>query len=93
MGDGHCFLPAAANSGQYVATGASRSRSPRSANSSTAQGRRFLGRRPHVDDRVPLPREGAGGVAVTAPEVDDEIAVDVDRQRRTAFFAAGDVVS
>src|SRR5262249_13781233 len=45
------------------------------------RGHRLRGRE-HVDDRVALPESPAGGVDVTAPEVDDHQAGDRGRERR-----------
>src|SRR5207253_5272486 len=47
-----------------------------------AQRRHRLRRRPHVDDGVALPRR-AGVVDRAAPQVDDELAVEGDGDRRT----------
>jgi len=48
-----------------------------------AQGHHRLGRREHVRDRVPLPRDRAGRVRVTAPDIDHRLAVQVHRGRGT----------
>jgi hypothetical protein len=42
----------------------------------------------HVDDRVPFPRPAARLVEVTAPDVDDGLTVEVDRDRGTGILSA-----
>ena len=76
-------LPAAANSGQYRATGASRSSSPRSARMQGAQRCHRLGDGPDVGDRVALPRDRAVRVGEPAPDVHHRLAVHEDSDRGT----------
>nr|WP_252973968.1 hypothetical protein [Janibacter melonis] len=52
--------------------------------------RDLLRRRPHVDDRVPLPRPGAGDIGVPAPDIDEGLAIEVDADRGAELLARGD---
>ena len=74
-------LPAAANSGQYPATGASRSSSPRSARISAHSAVIVL----VVDQTLVMVSRSHGDralrVGVPAPDVDDRLAVHVHRHR------------
>jgi hypothetical protein len=47
-----------------------------------ADRRQALGRRVGVDEGVALPFAGAGGVGEAAPEIDDELALERERDRR-----------
>src|SRR5436305_4932211 len=78
-------LPRAANSGQYRATVASRSSSPRSTSTSAASEVIAFGGE-HVGDGVLGPRHGAGLVGPAAPQVDRHLAVDVDGERGAEVF-------
>jgi hypothetical protein len=51
-----------------------------------------LGRREHVDYGVLAPRDCFGRVGMAAPDVDDELAVDVDRDGRADFLTADDLL-
>ena len=84
-------LPLAANSGQYFATGASTSSSPRSTSISAARLVTVL-----VEDQTLVmvscdPRDRAGLVAEAAPHVDDDVPVDVQHERRAQFLARVEV--
>ena len=57
----------------------------------TQRGHR-LGRRPDVDDRVALPRRRLRLVDVAAPQVDDELAVEDDGDRRADIEALVEVL-
>ncbi len=50
-----------------------------------------LGGGPHVDDRVPLPRHRLVPVGESAPQIDDRLAVEIDRNRRPHVDALGEV--
>ena len=56
-----------------------------------AQGDHGLGGREDVDERVALPRPGARRILVAAPDVDNRLAIDEDRHRRTDVEALVDV--
>ena len=74
-------FPFAAKSGQYRATGASRSSSPRSA-STRPQARSPSWSSTDVDDCVSFPRRRRRRRAPSAPEVDHQLTVDGDGDRR-----------
>ena len=86
-------LPFSANSGQYLATGAKASTRPRSIAINAARRGERLRAGEEVDDRVLSPHgDGLRAVSVSAPDVDDEFAVDVEGDRGAQFLALGDLV-
>jgi hypothetical protein len=68
-------LPPAANSGQYAATLASKSSSPRSTSTSAASEVIVFVVEKNGGNRVPRPRHGAGLVDPTAPQIDHHLAI------------------
>ena len=56
------------------------------------EGGECLGAGEEVDDRVLAPRDSPRAVGVTAPDVDDELAVDVKGDRGAEFLTFGDFV-
>ncbi len=57
-----------------------------------AQGHRPLRRRPHVDQRVPLPGAGPGRVGPAAPQVGHGLAADGDGDRGAQFAPVPEVL-
>ena len=84
-------LPAWANSGQYSATGASKSSRPCFGESVGAEGGQALGGGEDVDEGVAVPLAVVVGVVPAAPEVDDGLAVEIDADGAADLAVLGEV--
>ena len=85
-------LPFSANSGQYFATGAKAIDQAAVDGDQRRERGECLGAREEVDDRVFAPGDRLRAVGMTTPDVDDELAVDVERDGGAEFLALGDLL-
>ena len=85
-------LPFWANSGQYLATGANASIWPRSIAINAASAVSVFVQEKKLTMVSSAPWHRLGAVRVAAPDVDDELAVDVDGYRGAELLTVGDLV-